>query len=568
MFHEGEIMRLHVSLAALAVASMGSIQANAVEVVPGEVIVKLKEGIKGFAPDQIRAFGVQDAKKLNVKFGNYYKIKTGDQGLLNATIANFQSLPEVEYAEPNFVYRVIELNEIDALLNGDNAYNRTNDPKFDELWGLHNTGSNDPTGMTGGVAGADVDALRAWDITKGSKSVKIAVIDTGIDYNHPDLAENMWVNEAEANGEAGVDDDGNGFVDDIHGYDFANNDGDPMDGQSHGTHCAGTIAAVHDNGEGVAGVMSEATLVAIKFLTDAGSGTTADAIEAIDYATSLDVDIMSNSWGGGGRSQALADAISRAEEKGIYFVAAAGNSRANNDTRPHFPSSYENDNVIAVAAHNIKDGLASFSCYGAESVDIAAPGRNTMSTTPNGGYASKSGTSMATPHVSGVLGLLVAQEGRVPVAEMRERLLATSDPSPAYRRKMVSGGRVNAYNLLRDIRPDRPEEPDPSAWVEVALPSEFASTHPYSNNDSLEETFSFAGAKFVRVVVDRFDIENRYDNLYVQSADGNTVDTITGSGQGYKSDYVSGDTVTIKFSSDNSVTRWGFSITKVEVVWE
>ena len=560
-------MRITSKLATLALLSTAAFNAQAVQSVPGEIIIKLKEGIKSFSANQIRSFGVQNAEKINVNFGSFYKVKThdsADRGIMSAMVANFNSLAEVEYAEPNFIYSIVEQDPFEAFLE-----NKTNDPKFDDLWGLHNTGENDPAGMSGGVAGADVDALRAWDITKGSKSVKIAVIDTGVDYNHPDLAANMWVNEAEANGEEGVDDDGNGFVDDIHGYDFANDDGDPMDGQSHGTHCAGTIAAVHDNNEGVAGVMADATIVAIKFLTDSGSGTTEDAIRAIDYATAMDVDIMSNSWGGGGYSQALAEAIDRAEAKGIYFVAAAGNSAVNNDQRPHYPSSYENDNVIAVAAHNIKDNLASFSCYGRESVDIAAPGRNTMSTVPDGKYASKSGTSMATPHVSGVLGLLVAQEGRVSVSEMRERLLATSDPAPGYRGKVSSGGRVNAYNLLTDFRPDRPEEPKPGDWEEVTLDEVFESAHPYGNNETLEIDLSFPGAKFVRVVVDKYDLEKNYDELHViDSASGSTIESLSGSGEDYKSDYVSGESVTIKFTSDRSITKWGFSVSKVEVVYE
>lgn len=550
------------TLTALAVFSTGMLTAHTANYVPGELIVKLKDGTKGFSANQLQAFGAEKAEQLRVRSGNFFKIKT-DQNSVRGSIANFNSLPEVEYAEPNFIYSVVELNPFDALLNS------TNDPKFNELWGLENTGDNDPTGMSDGVAGADVDAVRAWDISKGSRDVKIAVIDTGVDYNHPDLAANMWTNEAEANGEAGVDDDGNGFVDDIYGYDFAYNDGDPMDRQSHGTHCAGTIAAVHDNNEGVAGVMAEAQIVAVKFLSDSGSGTTADAIEAIDYATNLDVDIMSNSWGGGGFSQALADAITRAEEKGIYFVAAAGNSAVNNDQRPHYPSSYANENIVAVAAHNIRDNLASFSCYGADSVDIAAPGRNTMSTIPDGGYASKSGTSMATPHVSGVLGLLVAHEGRVSVSEMKERLLATSDPAPAYRRKMVSGGRVNAYNLLTDTRPDRPEEPDPNAWVEVDLPEPFESAHPYGNGETVEQRYDFEGAKYVRVVIEKYDIESRYDNLYVINPDSSSVvETVTGAGENYKTDYVTGDSVLLRFNSDRSVTRWGYKVSKVEVIYE
>ena len=179
-----------------------------------------------------------------------------------------------------------------------------------------------------------------------------------------------------------------------------NNDGDPMDGHSHGTHCAGTIGAVHDNEIGVSGVMADVSIVAIKFLTDRGSGTTANAVKAIQYATKLNVDLMSNSWGGGGFSQALYDAIEEASEAGIVFTAAAGISRSNNDQRPHYPSNYQIPNVISVAAHTAQDTLASFSCYGEKTVHVAAPGHKILSTTKKGGYAVYSGTSMATPHVS------------------------------------------------------------------------------------------------------------------------------------------------------------------------
>lgn len=544
-------------LVCLLIACTTQVIGAEAEFVPGELIVKLKDGTS-LRSLNFRSLGIEEVEEINVRFGQFLKIKTSES--VRAMAVNLTSLPEVEYAEPNYIYKAIELPENPL------QYMVPQDPKFNELWGLHNTGDNDPKGMSG-VAGVDVDALRAWEITKGSRSVRIAVIDTGVDYNHPDLASNMWVNEAELNGEEGVDDDGNGFVDDIHGYDFANNDGDPIDGHSHGTHCAGTIAAAHDNNEGVAGVMAEAEIVAIKFLTDRGSGTTAAAIESIDYATSLNVDIMSNSWGGGGRSEALAEAISRAEEKGIYFVAAAGNSATNNDQIAHYPSSYENDNVIAVAAHNIGDNLASFSCWGHDSVDIAAPGRNIMSTTKEGGYQSYSGTSMATPHVSGVLGLLVANEGRISVAEMRERLLMTSEPASAYRRKSVSGGRVNAYNLLTDTRPERPEEPDPSAWVKVDLEEVFESAHPYANKEEFSQSFTIEGAKFIRAHIERYDIEKRYDNLFVLDANGGVVEAVTGKGENYSTDYLEGDTITLKFKSDITVFKWGFVIRSLEVIY-
>ena len=239
-------------------------------------------------------------------------------------------------------------------------------------------------GKNGSVAGEDINVLRAWSITKGSKDVKIAVIDTGVDYTHPDLKDQIDVNLAELNGKPGVDDDGNGFVDDIYGYDFANKDGDPQDGHGHGTHCAGVIGASHNN-IGVAGIMANVKIVPIKFLTDDGSGETIDAIAAIDYGIKRGVNVMSNSWGGGDKEQSLEDAIKAAESAGITFVAAAGNESANNDSTASYPANYEVGNVISVGSYTSTGAKSSFSNYGLKSVHVTAPGSNILSTYKNGG---------------------------------------------------------------------------------------------------------------------------------------------------------------------------------------
>ena len=204
----------------------------------------------------------------------------------------------------------------------------------------------------------------------------------------------------------GIDDDGNGYVDDFRGWDFINGDNDPMDDHSHGTHCAGTIGAVGNNGVGVVGVNWEVSLVGLKVFTGGGSTTTEALTEAIQYATTIGVDLTSNSWGGGAESEVLRTAIEDADKAGILFVAAAGNSSSDNDRFPHYPSSYDVDNIIAVASTDTNDQLSSFSSYGKESVDVAAPGTQIYSTIPNDGYGYKSGTSMATPHVAGLVALV------------------------------------------------------------------------------------------------------------------------------------------------------------------
>ena len=543
---------------------------GAPNVVPGELIVKLKPGQENAFFSISKSLDIELKETISLSYGKLFLVRYENSIKMDSVQKMLESNDEVISANPNFIYSIVNpIKEIDfnSIINPPQNLSTPNDPRFGELWGLNNTGSNDSGSSRNGVEGADIGAMEVWDLTRGSREVRVAVIDTGVDYRHPDLAANMWVNEAEKNGEEGVDDDNNGFVDDIHGYDFANNDGDPLDGHGHGTHCSGTIGAVHNNETGVAGVMNDVTIVAVKFLSDGGSGTTANAIKAIDYATTLDVDIMSNSWGGGGFSEDLKNAIVRASEKGIIFTAAAGNSASDNDSRPHYPSNYDVENIVSVAAHGSDDTLASFSCYGSTTVHIAAPGQRILSTVKNGGYSSYSGTSMATPHVSGALGLLVAHEGRLPHAEMRERLMQTSEPIRAYRRKTISGGRLNAYNLVTDTRPDR-NEPDPSLWETVSLEEAFESAHPYEHRQTLTREVTIPGVKFMRAKVSKYDLEKNYDFLRVRNASRAEVEKISGSGESYTTDYVEGDTMIIEFTSDTSVAKWGFIVNEVEVIRE
>jgi thermitase len=529
--------------------------------ISGEVLVKIREG-KSIAALQ----GVQIKKELNLLAGRFALVST-PQKSVSVAIAELEANPAVEYAEPNFIYTVINnTSNVERALARTEA--QQGDDRFGLLWGLANTGKNEPdrTGAPGtetGLAGVDVNALKAWQITKGSRDITIAVIDTGIDYNHPDLAANMWKNAGEIAGDS-IDNDNNGYVDDVYGWNAATNTGNPFDGHGHGTHCAGTIGAVHGNG-GVAGVMADVKIMAVKFLTDSGSGSLVDAIEAIDYATKMNVDLMSNSWGGGGYTQALFDSIKAASDKGILFVAAAGNSTSNNDVRANYPSNYATDNMIAVAAITHQDQLASFSSYGKRTVHIAAPGRNVLSTTPNNGYSVFSGTSMATPHVSGVLGLYLAQEGRRPHVETIERMIATSVPSSAYRRTTVSGGRVDAYNLLTNTRPAR-QEPPADQWQSERMTEVFESVHPYANNSKLSRTISVPGAKYIRVLVKKLDTESGYDFLTVKDASGAVIEKLSGKLEDFTTDYVSGDSVVIEFSADGSQAAWGFLVEEVQVI--
>jgi subtilisin family serine protease len=546
---------LTTSVSSMAKAKIKSVEA---QFRPGEIIIKLKAAHARSFLSRKSTYGVQVKELMNLKSGNFVVLNTSNKSLTNI-IAKLNADPAVEYAEPNYIYRAIDIKNSKS----------TQDPKFEVLWGLLNKGDNEPAGSRGGsansgVAGIDINAINAWKITKGSKKVKIAVIDTGIDYNHPDLKSNIWTNQAEADGRAGVDDDGNGYIDDIHGYDFANNDGDPMDGNGHGTHCAGTIAAEHDNNIGVAGVMANATLVGIKFLTDEGSGDTASAIKAVDYATKLNVDIMSNSWGGGGHSKALKEAIERARDAGIVFTAAAGNSATNNNIEPHYPSNYKVDNVISVAANNYNNKLAFFSCYGSKTVHVSAPGRNILSTVPNNSYDVFSGTSMATPHVSGVIGLYIAEHGRRNVKQIRNELMRSSVYGKDYSKKIISKGRVDAYNFLTGVVAQRPYEPSPSDWLSSA--ENYESIHPYANDTSSSKKFTIPGAKFIRIKFSKVDMEDNYDFVHVIDAAGNINEKITGSHSTFISDYVEGDTINLKILSDSSVNMWGYKVSEVQYV--
>ncbi|MCY2941986.1 MAG: S8 family serine peptidase, partial [Planctomycetota bacterium] len=264
---------------------------------------------------------------------------------------------------------------------------------------------------------------------------------------HQDLAANMWRNAGEIAGD-GIDNDGNGYVDDIYGYDFANNDADPMDDNGHGTHVSGTIGAVGNNGIGTTGVNWNTRIMALKFLAADGSGSTSSAISALNYAVRMGANLSNNSWGGGGSSSLLSQAISNARNAGHIFVAAAGNSGLNNDATPNYPSNYDFDNVVAVAATDNKDVLASFSNYGATTVDIAAPGVGILSTLPGNTYGTLSGTSMATPHVSGALSLIWDQNPTFTYQQVIAKLYSSVDKIAGLNGKVATGGRLNIGNAL------------------------------------------------------------------------------------------------------------------------
>ena len=357
--------------------------------VQGELLVKYKDSVRSVAAEYFRSRWRVSTLRSFRRIGVQH-VKLPRDMTVEEALEIYRNDPDVEYVEPNYRRYATAI---------------PNDSFFSNLWGLNNAGDT------------DIDAPEAWDITQGNSNVVVAVLDSGVDYDHPDLAANMWVNSDEQLGNAnadgfpgiqGVDDDGdglidedsqdrqpgdfgytndladdddeNGYVDDIRGWDFADDDNDPMDSDDHGTHVAGTIAAEGNNGIGITGVSWAAKIMPLRFLNAFGVGTDADAIRAIEYANANGAHIINNSWGGGGFNQFLKDAI---DASSAVVVCAAGNAGRNNDSVPHYPSSYTSSNIIAVAATDQNDSRASFSNYGATSVDVAAPGTNILSSRPS-----------------------------------------------------------------------------------------------------------------------------------------------------------------------------------------
>ncbi len=369
------------------------------------------------------------------------KLPTGANTLTSQ--AKFRTTAGVAYAEPDYIGKFAGV---------------PNDTRFGELWGMNNTGQN------GGTADADIDAPEAWNLTTGGTEVIVSICDSGLDYTHPDLAANVWVNLAEENGRAGVDDDNNGYIDDIHGYDFASGDAEPDDNVGHGTHVAGTVGAVGNNGKGVAGVNWSVRLMACK-IGDVNGILISDVIEGIQYSIDMGAKVMNHSWGGYGFSQALYDAIVNSQAAGLLFVAAAGNEYNDNDTFPAYPASYDIDNIISVLATNSLDQKADFSNWGQITVDIGAPGVDILSTVPGGSYEAWDGTSMASPHVAGAVALVWSSAPTLTAAEIKQALLSTVDKKSSLNGLSATGGRLNLVNALQVVMLDQlPPSPDPMTW--------------------------------------------------------------------------------------------------------
>lgn len=454
------------------------------EYVPGEIIVKLKSDVPalvlnndamesgkdlsksavfyanldlGSIPDSIKelnkqyvireiekVFKNQNTRRVvksklgetrSFDFSKVYVIRFDPKQSIEDVENNFKNSTDLEYVEPNYTFKISAI---------------PSDPEFVTQWGLHNTG------QSSGKVGADISAPEAWDIETGDRSILVGIIDTGIDYAHPDLINAIWNNTGETGLDISgndkrynqIDDDTNGYVDDWRGWDFFNDDNDPLDDHGHGTHVAGIIGATGNNNISISGVAWDSSLVGLKFLSQYGYGDATDAAEAIVYATNIGAKITNNSWGGAYYSGVLFDAIQYSRYNDDLVVAAAGNGSRNTDIYGNYPSSYDIDNILSVAITDHNDNFFPVSNYGLNSVDLAAPGKKIYSLRNGGGGISQTGTSMSTPFVTGAALLLWSQNNDLTYLNIRNRILLSVDPLPTLHGRMATGGRLNIKNLL------------------------------------------------------------------------------------------------------------------------
>lgn len=430
---------------------------NATDMAPGRLLVKLRKTMLGAAAMQLadvqmartpgpRALGARIEQSLDQKAR---QALAGIQGHVSrafprsAVLVVDTQLSVAEAIERLYLSGVVEYAQPDFVRT---AHATPNDPSFGSQWGLHNVGQSFG-GYGAGTVDADVDAVEAWDTRTNASAVIVGVLDTGVDYTHPDLAANIWTNPGETPAN-GIDDDGNGYVDDVHGVDTYFGSGNPMDTHGHGTHVAGTIGAVGNNGVGVSGVAWIAQIMALRFMPN-GSGFDSDAIEAIEYVLATKAAlgyqrvVLNNSWGGSHYNQALYDAIAAARDAGVLFVASAGNDSLNIDNSPTYPAAYDVTNIISVGSSDFHDVPSSFSNYGCGTVDLFAPGQLILSTFPGGTYAYLSGTSMASPMVAGEAAVVWAQASTSSWGIIKAAVLNGVDKKPELAGTNLTQGRAN-----------------------------------------------------------------------------------------------------------------------------
>jgi hypothetical protein len=527
--------------------------------VPGEIIIHFKSKLKPQFLDSISQVKVSLARfellsaRVLSPDSQLLLLKIADDAKLQSAIAKIENQEDVDFAEPNYKLKL--------------SSELSDDPLFIKNWNLNNVGQATESGKTG-KWGADINVLPLWrQGVVGNRKIIVAVVDTGIDWNHEDLRQNIFTNAGERDELAtnGKDDDNNGYIDDIHGWNFVANNNQSQDDNRHGTHCAGIIGAVGNNGIGIVGVNWQVSLLPIKFINRDGEGATSDAIEGMRYAGLMGAKIFSNSWGGGEYSKALRLSIERANADGILFVAAAGNSKSNNDYRASYPANYKLPNIVSVGASNNLDEKAYFSNYGRGNVHVMAPGQEIYSTLPNNQYGPLSGTSMAAPQVSGIAALILSVNPDLSPLSIRERLIRTSEPLYSLKAFVQAQGRINAFNAINNIVPaiDHPSE---SEWQD--FPFALESTHPYERNANSSQELKIIGARKIRLVFAKVDFERGLDFLRLEDKNKIIVDEISGNHENYVSDFVEGDKIKIKMHTNATNQQYGFRISKAQYTIE
>lgn len=445
------------------------------------------------------------------------------------------------------------------------------DPFVSQQWYFYNWGQNDYKGNPG-IKEADIKLFPALQIFTPRQPVVIAIIDSGLDCNHEDIDPNiLWVNPGETGTDQlgrdrsnnGIDDDQNGYVDDLHGWNMFKDIHEIQDSHYHGTHISGLLAAVTDNNIGISGGFNSVKLMLLKIFDLEGTASRHQIAKAIIYACDNGARIINASWGSSYHSGQIENAIEYCNEKGILFVNAAGNSRKNLDIEPDYPSAYGIQNQIVVAATDNQDLPTNFSNYG-ETVDVAAPGNYILSLFPDNKYRSFSGTSQSAPMVAGALALLWSQEPWLSHLEVKQRLIRSADQRLVLRRWLGSAARLNVYNLLANLDGQRipTSDSEPIDWHEQEYLLE--SRHPYSYNTDEIYQIRVPQASAIKVYFDRFDFSNHGDTLSIITDDGKVIEHLNSTLPAFWSEAIPGDIVLLRLKTNDKVNSWGFRITKIK----
>lgn len=430
------VLPLVATLAMIAVPSALMAQ----EYVPGEVIIKLKGSGKTMKAQAFIGKAVSE-KAMTLKGSysglNMHHFKLGNGQDLEATLRDLRSDPDVEYAEPNYILK---------------APGQVGQEEVISMSDVRAQSAVATSSTVGALAqtNAPIQLQSAWSQMSSSVSpVVVAIIDTGVDMNHEVFVDSgaIWTNPNEIAGN-GIDDDANGYIDDVHGWNFAANNNSPMDDDNHGTHVAGIVLGTTQDIAAYPMQPAAIRIMPLKFLDASGMGTTSDAVKAIYYAVNNGAKVLNNSWGGGGYSNSLLDAIAFAYSRRVVFVAAAGNASSNNDVTPTYPANYSVPGVISVASTTDADGLSSFSNFGVSTVHVGSPGSSIWSSLPNNFYGRASGTSMATPFVAGLAALMLRENSSLSAYQVRELLFAGAQKISSLQTKTTTKARINAYNSV------------------------------------------------------------------------------------------------------------------------